>query len=448
MLKRLIRTQFSPSVLRRHAPTLRQETLKVVVGVSAVSLLAIGTTLALDSGTHFYLENDLKGKKNIDPTTRRWGWENEADIWSVDPGLGRKGRRAVRNAWFSHHRPETYSPLDGNDEGAGDPSLLRTELPQTSPSTLIELLTRRASILERLGPSHLEESRAEYERVWRLLGGAGIQAARIAAKLGDVNNRLADGPGALAWWNRAIRLVGDNETEASVLTVPAVPPSSPAGQRILLSALVSVSAFYARARDLGQARKIEEASLNLLGSIRPPDSIASASPPQALHALSLLHRSAILSLHLAEVLYAQRVPVADCVQRLQAAATSSERVAYTLVGTSVRESDQLAPSAEQPLLAAYVDNPHLEKPASDLLRDARRSAADTWNLMGELTERMGPSHKPLALSYYTRAIFWAGRRNKKGILEPTDSTRRDDWMLIWRNYTRMRQAVEGVDASK
>jgi hypothetical protein len=106
----------------------------------------------------------------------------------------------------------------------------------------------------------------------------------------------------------------------------------------------------------------------------------------------------------------------------------------------------LEPSAEAPLLAGYVGNPYLEKPANDLLRDARRSAADTWNLLGELTERMGPSHRQLALEYYTRAVGWAGRKNQEGKMEPTDSTLSDDWMLIWRNYTRMKQVVDPLES--
>ncbi|KAJ7109370.1 hypothetical protein C8R44DRAFT_802344 [Mycena epipterygia] len=423
----------------------------------------------LDTGTHMWLERDLKRlKKDIDLDTREWGWDLETERWTgdpnqggTDPALGRQARKMVRNAWFSHHRPEKYGPLD-EDEGGSDANMVdallqRTELYLRSAiamaeqpdvagklhsSTLVDLLTRRASILERMGPSHLGETRTQYERVWSLLGGKGVQAARIAVKLGDVNQRLGEGPAALTWWARAVQLASDDQTGTLVPAVPAVPPSSPAAQRILVSALVSTSAFYAMARQLSEARKIEEDTLNLLRSIRPPDSLASASSPQALHSLSLLHRSAILSLHLAEVLYAQRVPVAECLQTLQAAATSSERVVYALVGTAVRESDQLAPSAEQPLLAEYSNNPHLENPASALLRDARRSAADTWNLMGELTERMGPSHKQLAWSYYQRAVGWAGRTNEEGTLEPTDSTLRDDWALLWRNYTRMRQAVE------
>ncbi|KAJ7449804.1 hypothetical protein FB451DRAFT_1286594 [Mycena latifolia] len=478
MLQRVAskRALLAASLGQRHASFQRQpfrlNRVQAVTGVSAVTLLAIGAAGAmLNTGTHMWLERDLKRlKTDIDSDTREWGWDLEAERWTGDPNqggtdsaLGRQGRKFVRDAWFSHHRPDKYGTLVDNDDGAKDVNmvdavLLRTELclrgaiaiaerpdiaPKLHPCTLIDLLTRRAAILERLGPSHLGESRAQYERIWGLLAGKGIQAARVAVKLGDISQRLGEGPDALAWWTRAIQLASDGQPGALEPTVPPTPPSSPAAQRVLVSALMSTSAFYAMARQLSQAQRIEEGSLDLLRSIRTPDSLASASPPQALHSLSLLHRSAILSLHLAEVLYAQRIPAAECLQRLQAAATSSERVAYALVGgTSLRDSEKLAPSTEEPLLPDYVNNPYLEKPASDLLRDARRSAADTWNLMGELTERMGPSHRQLAFKYYQRAIFWAGRMNGEGSLDPAESTLRDDWTLMLRNYTRMREAVE------
>ncbi|KAJ7721690.1 hypothetical protein B0H14DRAFT_3098464 [Mycena olivaceomarginata] len=432
-------------------------------------MLAVGVGgLMLDAGTHFWLERRLQRLKttSLDP---EWGWELEAENWTgdprqggTDPALGRQGRKAVRSAWFSEHSPEKYGPLD-DDEAASngatnvvDAVLLRTELCLRSaiavaeqpgvagklhPNTLPDLLMKRAAILERLGPSHLVESRAQYDRVFRLLGGEGLQAARIA--------RLGEGPDALAWWARAIQLVDDKEAGTKVPELPLVLPSPPAAQRILFAALVSTSAAYAMARQLSQAQKIEEGALNLLRSIRTPDTLASVSPPQALHSLSLLHRSAILSLHLAEVLHAQRAPVAECVTRLQAAATSSERVAYALVGTYVQDSDQLAPSAEEPLLGRYSKNHYLEKPASNLLRDARRSAADTWNLLGELTERMGPSHRRLAWIITPERLAGRGNRIKRGgEMERTDSTLQDDWMLVWRNYTRMKQAVDSDDIAR
>ncbi|KAJ7097934.1 hypothetical protein B0H15DRAFT_823395 [Mycena belliarum] len=477
MLRRVVgkHAQLASSLAQRHASFQRQSfrpnRMQAVVGVSAVTVLAIGAIgVMLNSGTHMWLEYNLKRTKaDIDSDTREWGWDLEAETWTGDPtsggtdsALGRQGRKLVRDAWFSHHRPEKYVPMDGDDEGAEDLNmvdavLLRTEMclrgaiaiaekpdiaSKLHPCTLIDLLSRRASILERLGPSHLAESRKEYERAWSLLAGKGIQAARIAAKLGDINQRLGNGSDALAWWARAVQLASDGQPGTLDPTVPSTSPSSPVAQRVLVSALVSTSAYYAMARELSQAQRIEEGTLDLLRSIPPPESLASASPPQALHSLSLLHRSAILSLHLAEVLYAERIPVAECLQRLQAAATSSERVAYALVGASVRDPQQLTPSAEQPLLPSYENNPYLKKPAADLLRDARRSAADTWNLMGELTEGMGPSHRQLAFKYYQRAIFWAGRTNEEGALEAVESTLRDDWKLILRNHSRMREALE------
>ncbi|KAJ6502556.1 hypothetical protein C8R45DRAFT_976975 [Mycena sanguinolenta] len=474
MLRRVVGA--GAPVASRYASTFQQRQpfrlnrVQAAVGVSAITVLAIAVSgWALDTGTHMWLERRLwRLKSTIDPETQEWGWDLEAERWTgdseggTDRALGRQGRKAVRDAWFSHHSPEKYGPLD-DEEAANngatnvvDAMLLRTEallrsaiiiaeqpeiVGRLHPSTLPDLLTRRAGILERLGPSHLMESRAQYDRIFRLLGEDGLQAARTAVKMGDVNQRLGEGRDALAWWSRAIRLASGEETGAQVPEVPVLPPASPAAQRILFTALVSASAAYAMARELSQAQKIEEAALNLLRSIRPPDSFASASPPQALHSLLLLHRSAILSLHLAEVLYAQRAPVAECVTRLQAAATSSERVAYALVGTSARDSDELAPSVDERLLGRYTKNPYLEKPASDLLRDARRSAADTWNLLGELTERMGPSHTKLALDYYTRAVGWAGKTTKEGVMERADSTLEDDWALISRNYTRLKQKI-------
>ncbi|KAJ7172481.1 hypothetical protein C8R46DRAFT_1086094 [Mycena filopes] len=465
----------SSLLCRRHASSFRRQSfspdrLQVILGITAAVVFGVGATgFLVDRGTHIWLEHTLdRDKKSIDPEIEHYewhsneGWTGDPTQGGTDPHLPSAGRKAVRNAWFSHHRPEKYVPgvveaEGGKDTNIVDAMLRRTELclrgaitiaeqpdvvGKLHPCTLPDLLARRASILERLGPLHLPESKLQYERTFHLLGGKGIQAARIAVKIGDLNQRMGEGADALAWWARAVQLVSDdNETAALVPTVPAVPPSSPAAQRVLASALVSTSAFYAMTRQLNQAQEIERDALDLLRSIRPPDSLASASPPQALHSLSLLHRSAVLSLHLSEVLYAQRTPVAECVKQLQDAATSSERVAFALVGKSLQDSDQLTPSVEDPLGKQYLSSPYLEKPASDLLRDARRSAADAWNLMGELTEKMGPSHRRLALGYYTRAVAWAAKTNGDGSLEPAESTLRDDWALLRTNYARVKRAV-------
>ncbi|KAJ7285842.1 hypothetical protein C8J57DRAFT_1285968 [Mycena rebaudengoi] len=475
MLLRAVRqrTRFSGLFPLRHTSTFQRRPFtpsgfQVVVGLSAMGVLTLGAAAALlSTGTHMWLERQLThNKKGLDSDTRAWGWDLEAERWTGDPdrggtdsGLGRQGRKAVRNAWFSQHRPENYDPSD-EIEGVNtvDALTLRTEAclrvaiaiaeqpniaARLHPCTLVDLLSRRAATLERLGPAHIDEARLQYQRVWNLLDGKGIQAARIAAKLGDVNQRLGDYSNALAWRARAIQLACDEEPTNTVPVVPAAPPESPLAQRVLASALVSTSALYATTRQLALAQGIEEASLNLLRAIRPPESLASASSPQALHSLTLLHRSAILSLHLAEVLYARRVSVAECLQSLQTAATSSERVAYALVGTSLHDSDKLVePSTVEKPLTKYTDNPYLDKPSTSLLRDARRVAADAWNLMGELTERMGTSHNQTAFSYYQRAIGWAGKENEEGILEPADGTLKDDWTVFWRNYTRMRAIVE------
>ncbi|KAK7014867.1 putative dipeptidyl peptidase [Favolaschia claudopus] len=478
----------------RHASTQRRpfhlNRVQAALGVSALGVLAVGISLysgkapprstvsfrSVSVGssstpeTHVWLERDLQHLKTtkLDPETQALEWDLEADHWTgdpkqggTDPALTRQGRKAVRDAWFSHHSPEKFESVEDENGPTNvvDAIFRRTELclrtaiaiaeqpgvvDKLHPFTIPDLLSRRAAMLERLGPAFVLEAKAQYDRVFNLLGGVGLQAARTAVKLGDLNQRIGEGSDALAWWSRAIQLVCDKKTGSSLPSVPSTPPSSPYAQRILSAALVSTSASYAMARQLSAAQKIEEGALTLLRSIQPPESFASASAPQALHSLTLLHRSAILSLHLAEVLYAQHRPVRECVSNLQTAAASSERVAYALVGTSIRDSPDsppLGPSAEDPLLGRYRKNPYLEKPASDLLRDARRSAADAWNLLGEITERTGSSPQ-LALDYYTRAVEWAGKLNKEGqVMERTDSTLEADWNTLYSNYQRMKQTI-------
>lgn len=88
-----------------------------------------------------WLEHSLKRvKSEIDSETQQWGWDLEAERWTGDPNqggtdaaLGSQGRKAVRNAWFSHHRPEKYGSLDDETPTDGstnvvDALLLRTEL--------------------------------------------------------------------------------------------------------------------------------------------------------------------------------------------------------------------------------------------------------------------------------------------------------------------------------
>ncbi|KAJ7063295.1 hypothetical protein C8F01DRAFT_1367876 [Mycena amicta] len=422
----------------RHASTFRTRVrvnkLQLVVGASAITILTIATGIIfVDRGTHYWLERRLRRSKVIDPETKKWEWNIEAKDWLVEDGPA-DVQRAIREAWFAYHfdppveaGANAVDALHKRAEAALLNAIALVEASSASqPSTLAHLITRHAEILERSGPDGLLQSKTQYERVFEILARAGPQAAQIqvAQKLGHVNQKLGRGEDALQWWYRSLLAPGSTSLKSGV---PSAPPSAPAAQRIVAATLVSLSAYYASIRQLEAARKIEEEGLNMLRSI-PTQSLALASPPQALHHLTLLHRAAILSFHLAEVAYAQGRPVAECLQRLEDAAHSSERVAFVLTGTPMR--DEMTPSPEEPILIQYSSNQFLDGPASQLLREARRSAALAWDLMGMLTERIDPSHKPLAFTYYTRALTWGGSASTGPLL-------RDDLSKIRENYLRL-----------
>lgn len=450
---------------------------------SVVGLIALGTTAAtVYEGLHLYVEN-VELAPEQDAEVKKWEWDQEAEKWTgdlsrggTDTALGFKGRHTVRAAWMAHNWGVGYSTaVIGSDDGRGsglkgpgglnviDAQLQRTEdflntaisiaenrapKGKLDPRTITELVIRRATILERLGPSHLLESRDQYARVWANVPRNSIDAARIAAKLGDLNSRLGQADDALAWWSRAIQITRGETFETSD-SLPAklnFVPSSPSAQRLLSNVLVSLSAFYAKSGQLRRAQSIEEASLNMLRSIRPPESMASASPSQALHALYLLQRSALLSMHLAEVLHVQRKPAASSIHWLTSAAQSSERVARGLSGLSTSSlegsTDPVPHVEDNPLLPAYSSSRSLKKAANGLLRDARRSAAEAWNLMGILNETQGKD-LTIALRCYERAVDWAGTSpDKTDIREAAEGTLESDWAVFWGNYTRARRLVE------
>ena len=90
----------------------------------------------------------------------------------------------------------------------------------------------------------------------------------------------------------------------------------------------------------------------------------------------------------------------------------------------------------------------MKKPASSLLRDSRRSAAEAWNLIGVLTEGSGSADAHAkALECYERALGWAGvGRDKAGAIgQPGEGTLESEWKVFWSNYVRAREVVKGTE---
>ncbi|KAF9246527.1 hypothetical protein BU15DRAFT_58553 [Melanogaster broomeanus] len=452
--------------------------------ISILGILALGITgWTAYEGAHMWVEN-VELSADIDDEIRRWEWDHDAEKWSggelggTDPALGLKGRHAVRGSWMAENWGvgSGASVIASNafsgqgEQSAGGLNVIEPRLDRAHqyldlavkiaesrldsgklhPQTINELLVRLGDILEHMGTKEaLLEARSKYERVWAGLPGNGPDAARIASKLGVLNFRLGDSKDALTWWTRSIGLTqGSQQAEGSATPkISQSVPSSPSAQRTLASTLVSLSAHYSTSGQLKLAQQIQESALALLRSIPSPPSISAASPPQLLHSLYLLQRSSLISIHLAEVLHALRSPRQSSIDYLTRAAESSERVALALSSlpssTLDAKADNVAPvpAQEAQILTVYAKSNTMRKPAKGLLRDARRTAAEAWNLMGILSEEEvgGMEH---ALDCYERALGWAGVASDKadGEVAPGEMLE-TEWKMLWGNYVRARDRV-------
>ncbi|KAG6376141.1 hypothetical protein JVT61DRAFT_2115 [Boletus reticuloceps] len=385
------------------------------VKFSLLGGLGLGfTAWTIFEGTHLWVES-VELASDQDDETRRWEWHQDAERWTggehggTDPALGFRARHLLRGSWMAENWGIGSTTFSDNGGIGGrnavearldfaqnylDTTIKIAETRITSaklrPQTINELFLRHGAILERIGTKEaLFEARSKYERIWAGLPGKGPDAARIAVKLGDLNFRLGDSNDALAWWTRSLSLSqGTQQTEGAVIpTISQSAPSSPSAQRTLTTALVSLSAYYSTSGQLQQARQLQETALEVLRSIPSSPNISSASPPQMLHSLYLLHRSSLISIHLAEVLYALRSPQKSSFDYLTRAAESSERVALALTGLPFNPphaegSGVHTPAPDATILPLFAKSHAMQKPATGLLRDARRTAAGGVELDG------------------------------------------------------------------
>ncbi|RXW15062.1 hypothetical protein EST38_g10792 [Candolleomyces aberdarensis] len=420
--------------------------------------------------THQYVER-VKLQPEVDEEIKKYQWDVSGEVWQADPviggtdpALGYAGRHALRAAWMAHNwgvGPPELSDIAEGVSPADIPDLYAAEYlrralrvaedkatsSQLRPLTIPALYNLSASLLERMGNAFPDLTKDHFELAWRGYSGQGLRAAHIALKLGDISFRRHQNEEAQKWWKISIQLSQGSATPNSVgaLLEPTTLPSSPWAQRIVASTLISLSAFYAQTGKLKDAENFEEHSLAYLRSIPTPDSITQASPPQALHALFLLQRSSLLSIHLAEVLSAQKKSILSSIQYLTAAAESSERVARALAGLPLHQNagtPQLeVPKGEDQISSIFSSSPSMRPVASRLYRDAKRTSAEAWNLLGVLYEQKEGSASKSALQCYERAVEWAGKREGEGI-SANEAVTEKDWKVFWSNYQKAKMTAE------
>ncbi|KAF9508684.1 hypothetical protein BS47DRAFT_1332579 [Hydnum rufescens UP504] len=465
---------------------------------AAVGGLGLGLAVAIAwEGAHQWVEyHELASVPQTLPDPFEWGLELER--WTGPRGnggthsrLGWKGRHFVRAAWISLNwafgtdasiiqasRPGAADSIALNDEALVkalvylDSALAvanhKAEMSRedgTMDQTILDLHTLRASVLARIGDPHaLKSASSIYNLVYDALlrEGRTSDAARMAVKLGDISARLNHSDTAIGWWKKAVELIGamiNNPApkHASSRGSEEYLPRSPYSQRILMSALVSLSGHYATSRKFRDTLATDFAMFTitpeLLGRALKPSSpaLSSVEGSKSLHYSFILHRDALLRIHAAEVFYALRdpsrssdTPVPLYLTSLQTAISSSEAVIRLLTqGPSATPipsptsavTPTASPAPLAPLSPKFASSPLLSAPSEVLLRQAKRTATHAHNLTGIVLEEQGDTEQ--ALDHFERALEWAGGREGHDERHAIQS----EWKSVWVNYVRAREAV-------
>ncbi|KIJ44356.1 hypothetical protein M422DRAFT_252359 [Sphaerobolus stellatus SS14] len=378
-------------------------------------------------------------------------------------------------------------------------SRLRMEDGKLRPDKVtLDLLERHASVLERIGTrAALVRAMEDYVLIHEGRDKEPLAQAQIAVKLGNLSERLGDGDAALAWWIRGIKLIEDkpnkqpqagapdgsglstvppavtglasklrkgiqsaySDTSPEALTeIPIRPPSSPLAQRTLVAALLGLSAYYSRRGELLQAKYIEERAIALIDVMVPTGTDISQSPGETLHRLYLLHRKSVLFIHHAEVTYSLRASSrgrtsSDSLTDLMTATSLSERIAQVLTGKSsgIPESSSYLsqkpvtasprdlvrpPAAKGDLTSNFEQSAALRPTAKGILRDAKLTAAEAWDLSGVLY-RDDKDGKEKSAECFARALGWAGEPGLSG----QDGMSLTGWEGLWKRYVEARERV-------
>jgi hypothetical protein len=261
-------------------------------------------------------------------------------------------------------------------------------------------------------------------------------------------------------------------------TAPATHTDAhPLVRRAIVSLIASYASNLALKGNLDQARAYQSLGISLTDAI---DSTKESSPAASLQNLWLNHRSALLSLNHIEVAYAQGQGVQDSIDALGQATRRAEEVIRNLASPFTSNPKQALnadgsvsrydPSKGIPVrtmnvaprFGANVSSSPLARPASQLLRDAERIAAEGWNLIGLLYEKAARATKSpldrqaiqeLALDCHEKAMGWSMVASG-GEADGLNQIAVDQEALglggrgvgktteYWRNYIRVRSKLE------
>ncbi|KAI5453276.1 hypothetical protein NCC49_006299 [Naganishia albida] len=225
---------------------------------------------------------------------------------------------------------------------------------------------------------------------------------------------------------------------ADTTTPAALANAPPPVQRSVVALLDSYSTHLAISGDLASAERYQTLGLDIAESaIRHAPDAARALSAAALHTLWLRQRAALLTLHRAEVQYASRAKGADLDETLALLGNANAQAEVVISELTTGRSPVAQPVGDTtgtisldphqgislrtlPLSATFSAARSTERaPATQLLKDAQRTAAEGWNITGLMYENLartqGKTPRPLsraqefeelAMDSYERAMGW------------------------------------------
>lgn len=237
----------------------------------------------------------------------------------------------------------------------------------------------------------------------------------------------------------------DRTLKANMTLVPNRQPAAdstsvwsnapPPLQRSVVALLESYSTHLAILGDLNTAEQYQSIGLDIAQASIRRDPAARQMPAATLHNSWLQQRAALLTLHKAEVQYALRSKTHDIDDTLamlgnanaQAEVVIKELTTGPSVVTPSDAAGKLSLDPHQGItlrsmpLSATFNGPHSveRSPATQLLKDAQRTAAESWNITGLIYESLArsqqntptplsraPEFEELAMDSYERAMGW------------------------------------------